>query len=101
MRVLPARPGRRSTGPHRPEGFGKPSRHSSPRRAEASRRSVKALAAVLRMAWRTALPCTMTFLMRLILWLLGLPIRVLVWALRRAYVAVRGYNVLTLRVEGS
>jgi protease-4 len=38
--------------------------------------------------------------MRLLLWLLGLPIRVLVWALRRAYVALRGYNVLKLRVEG-
>lgn len=39
--------------------------------------------------------------MRLLLWLLGLPIRVLVWALRRAYVALRGYSVLKLRVEGS
>jgi protease-4 len=39
--------------------------------------------------------------MRLLLWLLGLPFRALVWGFRRAYVALRGYSVLKLRVEGS
>ena len=39
--------------------------------------------------------------MRPLLWLLGLPVRVLVWAIRRAYVALHGYDALSLRVEGS
>jgi protease-4 len=43
----------------------------------------------------------MSFEMRLLLWVLGLPVRALIWALRRAYVAFRGYDALSLRVEGS
>ncbi|HEX3598007.1 MAG TPA: signal peptide peptidase SppA, partial [Polyangiaceae bacterium] len=38
--------------------------------------------------------------MRLLLWLFGLPIRLLLSAFRRGYVAIRGYDALELRIEG-
>ena len=39
--------------------------------------------------------------MRLLIWVLGLPVRALIWAFRRAYVVLRGYDALTFRIEGS
>lgn len=44
--------------------------------------------------------CTMSALMRLILWILFAPFRFFAWAFRVVYVRLRGYSVLRLRVHG-
>src|SRR5688572_17837500 len=44
---------------------------------------------------------TMAAMIRLLFWLFLLPVRIVSWTIRRLYVALHGYNVLSLDVHGA